>query len=288
MTVRIVTDSTCDLSQNMIDDYHITVLPLYVQLGENSFKDGMNITSEEIFAYVSKNGSLPKTMAVSKEDFVSCFSALRTKYPDDEIVCITIGSKLSDCFQNALEASGDFQHIYVVDSMNLSTGLGQVVMTAAELAEQGSRGMEIKKYLETEIIPNVDASFIVDRLDYLYKGGRCSAVEALGANLLRLKPCIEVKNGELKFVKRYHGSFESCVEQYVRDRLQSRDDVQMHRIFITHSNTSRKSIQIAEENIRVRCKFEHIDETNAGCTVCSHCGPNTLGVLFLRKYHACG
>jgi len=288
MAVHIVTDSTCDLSQNMIDDYHITVLPLYVQLGEKSFKDGLNITSEEIFTFVSENGSLPQTMAVSAEDYKNCFAALREKYPDDDILCITIGSKLSECFQNALEAAGAFQHIYAVDSMNLSTGLGQVVMTAAELAEEGKRAVEIKKYLETEIVPNVDASFIVDRLDYLYKGGRCSAVAALGANLFRLKHCIAVKDGELKLIKRYRGSFESCVEQYVRDRLQSRDDVQMHRIFITHSHTSRKSIQIAEENIRVRCKFEHIDETNAGCTVCSHCGPNTLGVLFLRKYHACG
>ena len=283
MSVRIVADSTCDLSRELIEEYRITVLPLYVSLGDKSYQDGQNITSEQIFSYVKESGILPKTAAVTVSDYMECFTRLREEDPDAEIVCITISSKLSSCFQNAVQAANEFTHVYAVDSMNLSTGLGQVVVTAAEYAEQGMRGVEIKKELEAAVIPNVDASFIIDRLDYLYKGGRCSAVSALGANLFKLKPCIAVKDGELQLVKRYRGSFESCVEQYVRDRLQARDHVAMHRIFITHSNASRKSVQIAEENIRVRCKFEHIDETNAGATVCCHCGPNTLGVLFLRK-----
>lgn len=283
MSVRIVTDSTCDLSQELIEEYRITVLPLYVSLGDKSYQDGQNITSEQIFSYVKESGNLPKTAAVSVADYMDCFTKMREEEPDAEIVCITISSKISSCFQNAVQAANEFTHIYAVDSLNLSTGLGQVVVTAAEFAEQGMRGVEIKKELETSVIPNVDASFIIDRLDYLYKGGRCSAVSALGANLFKLKPCIAVQNGEMKLVKKYRGNFENCVEQYVRDRLQSRDNVLMHRIFITHAKASRKSVQIAEENIRVRCKFEHIDETNAGCTICCHCGPNTLGVLFLRK-----
>lgn len=283
MAVQIVTDSTCDLAPDMIRDYGITVLPLYVTLGEKSYQDGRNITADDIFSYVQKGGSIPKTAAVSQKDYEECFARIREEHPDDEIICITISSKMSACFAHACEAASGFGHVYAVDSKNLSTGLGQVVITAAELAEQGKRALDIKKTLECDIIPHVDASFIIDRLDYLYKGGRCSAVKAISASLLKLRPCIAIKDGEMQVVKRYRGSFDNCVEQYVRDRLQDRDDVQMHRIFITHSTTAHRSVQIAEENIRMRCKFEHIDETNAGCTVSSHCGPNTIGVLFLRK-----
>ena len=282
MAVRIIADSTCDLSQELISRYGITIIPLYVSLEDECYRDGINITAADIFRHVDNGGALPKTAAVSAGDFLDCIASVREQNPDDEIILITISSEFSSCYQNAVIAAQSNEGVYAVDSRNLSTGFGHVVLTAAELAEDGLSAGEIVKKLQ-EVIPLVDASFIVNRLDYLRKGGRCSAIAALGANLLKLKPCIAVRDGKMTVIKKYRGSYEKCVEQYVRDRLSEPDTVVPHRIFITHAAASAEAVQTADRTIRSIAPFDAITETVAGCTISSHCGPGTLGVLYIRK-----
>lgn len=282
MAVRIIADSTCDLSQELLNRYGITVIPLFVSLGDESFRDGVNITAADVFRYVDGGGGLPKTAAVTAADFLDCIGEVRKAHPDDEVILITISAEFSSCYQNAVIAAQSAEGIYAVDSRNLSTGFGHVVLTAAELAEEGLSAKEITEKLQ-EVIPLVDASFILNRLDYLRKGGRCSAIAALGANLLKLKPCIAVQDGKMTVVKKYRGSYEKCVEQYVRDRLAEPEKAVPHRIFITHAAAPSEAVQIADRTIRSLAPFDAITETTAGCTVSSHCGPGTLGVLFIRK-----
>lgn len=283
MAIHIVADSTCDLSAKLIEQYQITILPLYVTLGDTEHRDGQDICAEDIFRHVTSGGELPKTAAVAVTDFQSCFQSILADDPDGEILCLTISAKFSSCYQNAVIAAQETGHVTVIDSMNLSTGFGHVVLTAAELVAEGKAVTEIAEILKTDIIPHIDASFIVDRLDFLYKGGRCSAVAALGANLLKLKPCIEVRDGAMTVSKKYRGSFVHCVEQYAKERLADRDSIRSHRIFITHAAAIPEAVNAAEHAIREAGGFELIEETQAGCTVSSHCGPNTLGVLFIRK-----
>jgi len=283
MAIHIVADSTCDLTEELIEQYHITILPLYVMLGDKDHRDGKDITAEDIFRFVADGGALPKTAAVTVEDYLTAFRRILERNPADEIICITISAKFSSCYQNACIAAEETGHVTVIDSMNLSTGIGHVILTAAELIEENKTVPEIAEILRNDIIPNVDASFIIDRLDYLHKGGRCSAVAALGANLLKLKPCIEVRNGEMSVSKKYRGNFVHCVTEYAKDRLAERDSIDNHRIFITHAAASKEAVSAAENAVRESGRFEAIVETQAGSTISSHCGPNTLGVLFVRK-----
>ena len=283
MAIHIVADSTCDLTEELIEQYHITILPLYVMLGDKEHRDGKDITAEDIFRFVADGGALPKTAAVTVEDYLTAFRRILERNPADEIICITISAKFSSCYQNACIAAEETGHVTVIDSMNLSTGIGHVILTAAELIEENKTVPEIAEILRNDIIPNVDASFIIDRLDYLHKGGRCSAVAALGANLLKLKPCIEVRNGEMSVSKKYRGNFVHCVTEYAKDRLAERDSIDNHRIFITHAAASKEAVSAAENAVRESGRFEAIVETQAGSTISSHCGPNTLGVLFVRK-----
>ena len=283
MAIHIVADSTCDLTEELIEQYHITILPLYVMLGDKDHRDGKDITAEDIFRFVADGGALPKTAAVTVEDYLTAFRRILERNPADEIICITISAKFSSCYQNACIAAEETGHVTVIDSMNLSTGIGHVILTAAELIEKNQTVPEIAEILRNDIIPNVDASFIIDRLDYLHKGGRCSAVATLGANLLKLKPCIEVRNGEMSVSKKYRGNFVHCVTEYAKDRLAERDSIDNHRIFITHAAASKEAVSAAENAVRESGRFEAIVETQAGSTISSHCGPNTLGVLFVRK-----
>ncbi len=283
MAIHIIADSTCDLTEELCKQYQITILPLYVTLNDTEHRDGVDIHAEDIFRHVAAGGALPKTAAATVADYVAAFRDVLNRNPADEIICITISAKFSSCYQNACIAAEETGHVTVIDSMNLSTGFGHVVLSAAEMIEAGKTVEEIADTLRNEIIPNVDASFIIDRLDFLHKGGRCSTVAALGANLLKLKPCIEVRNGEMSVCKKYRGNFVHCVTEYAKDRLADKDAIDKHRIFITHASASSEAVSAAEQAIRTAGRFELIEETQAGCTVSSHCGPNTLGVLFIRK-----
>lgn len=276
--VKICADSVCDLSEELKERYDISVVPLYVRCGDLSMKDGVEITQKEVFAHYRSTGKLCATAAVNIVDFAEFYKEQLKSY--DELIMITISSEFSATYQNACIAAEDFPNVRVVDSRNLSTGEGLVTIAAAKLAQQGLNADEIVAKL-SDIIPRVDASFFVANVEYLHKGGRCSSIAALGANLLKLRPCIEVSNGKMKVVKKYRGSFEKTIVDYVKDRL-SNIEVDEDLVFVTHTTSDAYSSKAAEE-VKKYKQFKELDITDAGCTVASHCGEDTLGVLFIRK-----
>ena len=235
MTYQIISDSTCDLSPEQIRKYNIKLMPLYVHLGDKDYRDGVDIHPDDIYAHVAAGGDLAATAAVNLADYVQVFSEYARRV--DFVLHIDISSDFSCCYQNARLAAADYDNVYVVDSRNLSTGHGLVVLEAVRLAESGMPPEQIVEELN-RLTARVRASFILDRLDYMKKGGRCSAVAMLGANLLRLRPCIQVKDGKMGVEKKYRGSFEKCVRDYITDRLAGRTDLDLHRVFITHSGVS--------------------------------------------------
>lgn len=278
--IKILSDSTCDLTPALLQKYDITLTPLTVVKDGKPFRDGVDITPADIFAHVDGGGALCSTSAVSEYEYATFFSRYAPDY--DAVVQITIGSDFSACYQNACLAAQGFDNVFVVDSENLSSGQGLLVMEAVRLAEAGQSGEDIARALR-ELAPKVEASFLVERLDYLYKGGRCSAVAALGANLLGLKPCIEVSGGKMGVCKKYRGSFESAVRQYVRERLEGREDIRPALAFVTHPAAPESVVRAALDTAAQYGSFGQVLETHAGCTVSCHCGPHTLGILFVRK-----
>lgn len=277
--IKILSDSTCDLSGELLRRYDITLTPLSVIMDGRAYHDGIDITPADIFAHVDAGGALCSTSAVSQYEYAEVFARYAKNY--DAVIQVTIGSGFSSCYQNACLAAQEFENVFVVDSENLSTGQGLVVVAAARLAEQGKSGAEIAEALGA-LVPKVEASFLIERLDYLYKGGRCSAVAALGANMLRLKPCIEVRHGKMEVVKKYRGTFEKAVRQYVRDRLEGRTDLRKELAFITHPAAQEETVAAAVETAEQYGSFDEVLVTHAGCTISCHCGPHTLGILFVR------
>ena len=280
MSIKITSDSTSDLSPALLEQYDITVLPLYVTMGEQTCRDGVDARPEDLFAYVERTGSLPTTAAVNVADYHDCFAQFSPRH--EAVIHITISSDFSSCYQNACVAAEGFSNVYVVDSRNLSTGHGLVVLEAALAAQRGEQPEAIVAHLN-EVAGRVEASFVVDKLDYLVKGGRCSSAAALGANLLKLKPCIEVVDGRMKVGKKYRGNYDKVLLQYVRERLDGRDDLALDRIFVTHTPCRPETVEAVKAEIQTCAPFSEIIETTAGCTISSHCGPNTLGILFLRS-----
>ena len=280
MSIKITSDSTSDLSPALLEQYDITVLPLYVTMGEQTCRDGVDARPEDLFAYVERTGSLPTTAAVNVADYHDCFAQFSPRH--EAVIHITISSDFSSCYQNACVAAEGFSNVYVVDSRNLSTGHGLVVLEAALAAQRGEQPEAIVAHLN-EVAGQVEASFVVDKLDYLVKGGRCSSAAALGANLLKLKPCIEVVDGRMKVGKKYRGNYDKVLLQYVRERLDGRDDLALDRIFVTHTPCRPETVEAVKAEIQTYAACSEIIETTAGCTISSHCGPNTLGILFLRS-----
>lgn len=280
MKIRISSDSTCDLSPEILTKFNIDLLPLSIHMGEKSYQDGVDIFPADIFRHVDAGGELCTTSAINIADYMTYFKNQLKLC--DAVIHICIGSAFSSCYQNACIAASAFENVYVIDSKNLSSGHGHVVYEAALMEEQGKSPEVIVDALQN-LTGRIEASFILDRLDYMRKGGRCSAVAALGANLLKLKPCIEVIDGKMQVVKKYRGSFEKCIAEYVSDRLSGREDLIWDRVFITHPAASSEAVEAAFSAIRKYGHFNHIIETQAGCTVSSHCGPNTLGILFIRS-----
>ena len=280
MNIKITSDSTCDLSKELLEKYDIALVPLTVIKDDKAYTDGVTITTDDIFAHVAAGGNLCSTTAGSMGEYLEEFKKYADSY--DAVVHISLSSELSSSYQNACLAAEEFSNVAVIDSQNLSTGQGLVVLKACELAGSASSLEEIKQKLN-EFTPKVEASFLVDRLDYLVKGGRCSSVAALGANLLNLKPCIEVKNGKMGVVKKYRGNYSKCLSAYVKDRIANRDDLDRNTLFITRTPVSDDCLQAVESAIKEFADFENIYWTMAGCTISCHCGPGTLGVLFVRK-----
>lgn len=278
--VKITCDSTCDLPQALYAKYDVDVAPLAVALGEELHRDGVDISAAQLFDYVKKSGVLPKTSAVSMGEYLDLFG----KYVNEgrTVIHISLSSNLSASHQNAVLAAEELGNVYVIDSRNLSTGSGHLVIEAAEMAAQGLDAAAIAARLN-EMKERVDASFVLQTLEYLQKGGRCSSVTALGARALQLRPEIRVADGGMGVGKKYRGSMEKSVLDYVRGRLEGRDDVDTHRIFVTHSPMDQAVVDKAIALVKELHPFEEVIETSAGCTICSHCGPNCLGVLFFKK-----
>ena len=278
--VKITADSTCDLSAAILRKYDIAQIPLYVTLGDRSCRDGVDISPADLYAHVDRTGQLPKTSAVTVEDYLSFFTPY--KLAGRSVVHFTISSTMSACYQNAVYAAKQLGNVRVVDSANLSTGIGLLAVRAAELAGAGLDADRIAA-AAAALVPKVEASFVIDTLKYLHKGGRCSSVAALGANLLSLKPCIEVRDGAMDVGKKYRGSLDKCLAAYVTDRLRGRTDLDLTRIFVTHSPLPPHTAENVVRLIGKLARFEEIIDTDAHCTVCTHCGPGTLGILFFRK-----
>ena len=280
MNIKILSDSTCDLSRELIEKHDITIVPLTVIKNSQAYSDGITITADEIFAHVAVGGDLCSTTAASVGEYQEWFGKFSGNY--DGVVHINISSEFSACYQNACLAAAEFDNVIVVDSRNLSTGQGLVVLEACKLAETVSSLEEMKKNLDS-FTPKVEASFLLDRLEYMVKGGRCSSAAALGANLLNLKPCIEVKDGKMAVVKKYRGNYAKCLATYVKDRLADRDDLARESLFVTHTPVTDECLQAVQSAVDAYADFENIYWTQAGCTISCHCGPGTLGVLFVRK-----
>ncbi|MBO5938986.1 MAG: DegV family protein [Clostridia bacterium] len=276
----IACDSTCDLSPELIERYGIKTIPLSVMLGEKEYRDGVDIDPEKIYEHYQKTGTLPKTAAVNIAAFTEFFEELTVD--DRAVVYFSISAEMSASYNNARLAAEDFEDVFVVNTKNLSTGGGLLVVSAAEMAAEGMAADEIAEACE-ELAERVDASFIVDDLEFLHKGGRCSAVAALGANLLQLKPCIVVKNGKMGVEKKYRGRFSAVLQKYIAERIGDASDVDLTRVFVTHAGCDEEIYGACVEQVKAIAPFGEVLLTRAGCTISSHCGRNTLGVLFLRK-----
>ena len=280
MRIKITTDSTCDLSPALLEKYDIGVLPLTTIKDGVAYKDRVTITPDDIFAHVAAGGDLCTTTALNIGEYTEMFEKHASDY--DAVIHINLGSGFSSCHQNALLAAEDFPNVRVVDSQNLSTGQGLVVLKACQLAESCTDPDALKAELDA-YTEKVEASFLLDQLQYMVKGGRCSMVAALGANLLNLKPCIEVKGGKMSVVKKYRGAYSKCLASYVKERLADRDDLDHSTLFVTHTPIDEACESAVAEAVAQYGNFDNIYWTEAGCTISCHCGPGTLGVLFVRK-----
>lgn len=280
MKIKILSDSTCDLSPEILDRFNISIIPLYVIKDGKTHSDGIDITTADIFEHVAAGGDLCTTAAINIAEYQRWFAETLKEY--DGIIHINISSEFSCCYQNACLAAEDYPNVRVIDSRNLSTGQGLVVLEACRLASEYDDLDKIKTELDA-YTSKVEASFLLDQLNYMVKGGRCSTVAALGANLLSLKPCIEVKDGKMSVVKKYRGNYAKCLSTYVKDRLCDRNDIDKSTLFITHTPVSDACLAAVNEAVDTYGNFETVYRTEAGCTVSCHCGPGTLGVLFVRN-----
>ena len=279
MAIKITSDSTCDLGK-LAAERNIGVMPLKVNLDTETYLDGVNITPEDIFAFVEKTKMLPKTSAPSMTDYEEFFAKELEGY--DELIHFSISNKSSVSHTVAKQAAESFQgKVRVIDSMNLSSGQGLVVMKAADLRDEGRTADEIEEAV-IAVRAKVNTSFIPDRLDYLYKGGRCSRMEMYGANLLKIHPMIDMVDGALTVKKKYRGRMNMIIKQYVEELYNAYPTYDKTRCFVTHSTADKELVELAIKMVKELFDFETVEETVAGSVITGHCGRNTLGVLFIH------
>ena len=276
----ITSDSTTDLSKELKERYNVTVMPLKITLGDKTYTDGVDISPDDIYAHHDRTGELPKTAATNVGDCIDFFKPFCDA--GKTVIHFTISSDMSSTYSNACLAAEELGNVYVIDTKNLSTGGGLLVVAAAEMLASGLSAEETAEKTRA-LVPCVDASFIIDSLEYLYKGGRCSAVAMFGANLLKLKPCIQVKNGKMDVAKKYRGKFSEVAKQYVSEKISDYSDIDLDRVFVPHAGCDPELMNELVELVKSKAPFKEVFLTRAGCTVSSHCGANTLGVLFIRK-----
>lgn len=282
--VLITADISCDLNKPLEERYGVVVMPLHIVIGGKSYEDWVDITPEELYDIFYKTKELPHTTAVSVGEYIEFFKP----YVDDgyDIVHLSLGSKLSVTHQSSVLAAAEFPgRVYSVDSCNLSTGSGLLVIKAAEMRDQGLSAKEISEKL-VDMQTKSHASFVVERLDFLHAGGRCSTIAMLGANALGLRPSIEVQNdngGAMVVGKKYRGKYGKVLLQYMEDTLKKYDNIDTDRVFITHAGANPEYVDAVYKELKAKNLFKEIHITRASCTISSHCGPNTLGVLFMTK-----
>ena len=280
--IKIISDSTCDLSKDLIEKYDIAILPLHIHLGEEEYQDGVTITPDEIYTWADANNTTPKTSAASMIEAIELFEPYIKN--GDEIITFSISSTMSannNVMRLAAEDLEAEDKIHVIDSANLSTGIGLLVIEAAIMAKEGKTADEIVARIE-ELKARVSASFVVDTLTYLHRGGRCSSVAALAGGALKLHPKIVVENGKMGANKKYRGKMNSVILSYAKELEEDLKNAKKDRVFITHSGCEESIIASVREYLESLNVFDEILETRAGGVVSSHCGPGTLGVIFIK------
>lgn len=279
MKIKICADSTVDLSPELLEKYNIAIMPLHVSLGENDYLDGVTIQPDDIYKYYADTKKLPKSGARSTEEYKEFFREQLTEY--DAVVHFCISAEMSASYQNAYLASKDFETVYVVDSRQLSTGIGLLALDACDMVAKGLSAKEIYE----RALSRCDAaksSFIVDTLEFLYKGGRCSALAYLGANILSIKPCLEVKGGLIGVESKPMGKYSRCVAKYCENIRQKITDPDPKRVFVTHTKMDDGLTEEVIDTVKSWGLFDEVLETTAGCTVTTHCGANTIGILYFN------
>lgn len=282
--VKILSDSTCDLSQAWIEKYGITVVPLHVVLGDKDYKDGVDITVDEIYDWADANNTTPKTAALSPEEAMNALEPLLEK-EDDEVICFALSATMSgtlSVMRLAAETLEAEDRVFCIDSKNLTTGIGHMIIEAAILAEQGKSAKEIVEYIET-IRPMVRTSFVVDTLTYLHRGGRCSSVAAMAGSVLKLHPRIAVEDGKMEAGKKYRGKMNKVIMDYVHDMEDDLKKAKPDRVFLTHSGCDKELLDTIYDYLKGLDVFEEIFIERAGSVISSHCGPGTLGVVYIAQ-----
>ncbi len=277
MKIAISVDSACDLPQSIKKDHNVFTMPYYVMLGEKECVDGVDVTAEDLFAYVKDSGNLPKTAAISESKFRDYFTNILKEY--DEVIHLSLSSKMSSSCSNAI-AGANGLNVHVVDSANLSSGIALLALRAIDMIEESKlTAQEIVEELN-KLKPRVQASFLVDTLNFLHKGGRCSSIALISSKILKIKPKILVKDGKMEVAKKYMGNINNCLIKYVEDTLAG-NNPDKTVAFCTHSSKMGISEQICQK-LR-EYGFEKVYDADASSTISSHCGPNTLGILFINK-----
>ncbi len=284
--VKIIADSTCDLPKDILDKYGVSVLPLHILCEEEDYLDGVSITPKQIFAWADENKTTPKTSAPSPGEVVDILSPYVGT--DRDVVCITISDAFSttgNVFRmtaDAINEEAGRTQIHVVNSANLSTGIGLLVLEAAEMAKEGMEAEQIVENIEA-LIPKVRASFVVDTLTYLHRGGRCSGLAAMAGGALKLHPQIVVKDGKMEATKKYRGNIKKVLLDYTKELTDAMMNARHNRVFITHSHCSSDIVDSVYEYVNGLGVFEEILINTAGGVISSHCGPGTLGILFIEE-----
>ncbi len=285
MSNRVVlcADSTCDLSPELIESLGVHLYPFHIVLEENTYQDGIDLTPDDIVRIYKEKKVLPHTAAINVQEYIDFF----TPFIEDgcDVVHISLGSGISSSHQNACLAAAEFDgRVHAINSGNLSTGSGHLVLEAAKRIAEGKSAAQIADEVRA-LTDKVSASFVLDTLEFLHKGGRCSALAMFGANLLKLKPSIRVSTADASMGvdKKFRGSMDKVLEEYVRGELEGRDDIRLDKIFVTHSPMDEDKVQKVVELVKSLHPFENVYVTSAGCTITSHCGPGCLGVLFMTK-----
>lgn len=278
MNIKITADSTCDITKEIAQKYNFDLMPLNVALGENDFLDGVTIVPEDIYKFYEETKMLPKSGARSAYDYEEFFK----KYASDDcaVIHFNLSDKMSVSYNNAVMASKEVPNVYVIDSKNLSTGTALLMIYAWELAQEGCAPQEIVDKVNARV-PYVRASFVVDNLEFLHKGGRCSATSKIFANMLGIKPVIEVKDGAMGVAKKHMGTYKHCIKRYIKESLGNCVNPDKKRIFVTHTKIAPEILSLVMDLLKSYDMFDEIIETTAGCTITTHCGEGTLGILFI-------